>query len=279
MAEEPLVPEVTHAPEPPVEPAVTPPAPVAADPPAPAPEPPAPPAAVDPAAPREHGNKGRQPWYLTRISEAEHAKRQANEAREAEKRRADAAEEMLARLQRGEQPTGTQPPAPQRQPGQSQEEFQREVKAEAQRQRIFEDTVAVRDAGLEKFPDFNETLNVLTAIGLTRDDVVADLIAVDKANAHAILDKLAKDQDKAAAIAAMSPARRIAEFTRMSMAETEKPAPQPAPAPKPAAPSKAPPPPPKLAPVAERPEGEDFSDDRSDEEWSAAWDRKFLKRA
>lgn len=63
------------------------------------------------------------------------------------------------------------------------------------------------------------------------------------------------------------------------MAETAKPAAAAEPAAKPLAPSNAPKPRPALAPVSEAPEGADFSDEKTDDDWSAAWDRKHLKRA
>lgn len=185
---------------------------------------PEPPGDPEPPAPREDGRKN--PWYLKRISDEAEARRQAEEdARQARQEAADA-KAIAARLQAGDTP----PPAA-RAPAGQQDDFQTAVRNEALRQRLFEDTMAVKNAGLAKFSDFNDTLGVLNAIGATNNDFVMDVLAVDKANAHAIFDRLAKDPEKAASLVGMDSRRRTAELTRMSMtaaAEAKTPTAEPA---------------------------------------------------
>lgn len=236
------------------DPAATPPAAVVADPAAADPPPPASDAEPEPAvvpAPAEHGNKGKTPWYMTRISEESNARRVAEE-------RARIAEEALARQPNGGAAAPAAEPArPAPQP--IQQNFETAVRTEAQRLRLYEDTVAVKNAGLAAHPDFNSSLNILTAIGATEDDFVQDVLAVDRANAHEIFHKLALDPEKAAVLAGMSSRARIAELTRMTMpaaapAADPKVDPKP-PAKAPAAPaakqvSKAPPPAPPVEPSA-----------------------------
>lgn len=264
----------------PVEPEPTPP-PAAADPPEPAPvvaDPPAEPSEPAPE-PKEHGNKGQTPWFLKRIAE-ESAKRE-----DAQRRADDAdrrAREALAMLERAQQ--GQQPPSDQRAPAPRQADpgpdFQTAVRSEAAKQRLYEDTVDVRNAGMRQFgASFHEALGTLTAIGATQDDFVADVLAVDKANAHAILNKLAADPEMAANLVGMDSKRRIAELTRLSMnaptaAKTE-------PAPKaPAAPrqvSKAPPPAPPVEPSASK--IVDWrADEASDDEFDKGFNEMMEKR-
>lgn len=254
-----------------VDPALT------ADPLAPDPEPAPPPA---PAG---------QPWYMERLSERSAEVATERAAREAAERRAEDAEALAARLSAPRDPAA--PPAPQptpvtRQPGQTTEDFQRAVREEAANQRFMEESVKVRDAGLSKFPDFNNSLNILTAIKFTDNEIIKDLMAVDKENAHVILDALAKDPDRAVSLTKMDARSRTAELTRMSMALAQKLAPAADPAPVPAAAaslaarkvSAAPKPTPALAPVAED-EQPELGDHLSEDEFSRKWDEKFKKRA
>lgn len=233
-----------------------------------------------PAAPAEHGNKGKQPWFLQRISEETSKRVQTETELAAERRRADEATALLARLQAdpaapavppaGRHPVALDPSSP---------EFRQAVQQEAARDRFFEDTTAVKNAGLQKFgAAFENTLNILTAVGVTTDDVVADILAVDKANAHILIDKLGQDPEKASALARMNSRTRIAELTRMSMgtpAAVET---------KPAAPavpakqvSRAPAPPPPVEPSASK--VVDWrTDDASDADFDAGFKEMMVKR-
>lgn len=168
-------------------------------------------------------------------------------------------------------------------------EFDATVRAQAQHDRFVADTVDVRSAGEAKFPDFVDTLHVLTAIGATTDDFLSDLLAVDKSGAHEILDKLAKDAEKAASLVRMEPRRRIAELTRMSdalkpaAAAADPAAVAAAAKPAPAAQSRAPAPKPVIVPQAAAAEvdpttaeGNDKMDDAQFEKW---YKGKYYKTA
>lgn len=216
----------------------------------------------DPPPAADHGNKGKKPWFLDRISEEASARRAAEE-------RATNAETLLQRLQNGK-PDPAAPVVPTVAP----QDFQTAVRSEAARIKLSEDSTAIRDNGLKEFGSaFTDSLNILSAVGATADDVVLDLIAVDKANAHKILATLAKDPEKAAALAGMDPRRRTAELTRMSMSALA-PAADPAVPPKPAVPAKqvsrAPAPPPPVDPNASK-----VTDWRSDEASDDEFDRGF----
>lgn len=280
-------------------------APAAGDPPAP----PAavvadPPVAVDPPAAPEPAP---QPVARTvpldallRERRKGEEKATAAEARAAAaERRAQEAEALAARLQSGQggdppaRPAAPAPAAPAAQP-----DFQTAVQQEAARQRLHDDSVLVRNAGLQKFGnEFNQTLNTLTAMGVTTDAVVSDLIAVDKAGAHEILHSLSKDPERAIALAEMDQRSRVAELTRMTMASKTAAAPQPAadPQPAPGAPAKpaaaapaapaapaakisqAPRPAPALEPSASN--VIDWRDDKaSDADFSKGFDETFAKR-
>ena len=143
--------------------------------------------------------------------------------------------------------------------------------------------MTVRNAGENEFKDFGETLGILNAIGATNDDFVSDLLAVDKAGAHKILDKLAKDPEKAASLVGMDSRRRIAELTRMADAPKTEVKPAAEVVPKPAAISRAPAPKPALSPLAAgpevdptTPEGNEKMSDAQFEKW---YKDKYQRRA
>ena len=217
--------------------------------------------------------------FLDRVNEETNKRRASEQALvEANKRAADA-EALAARLQQAGAKPGDQAPAPARTGAQPQPgDFQAQVRIEAQRQRIYEDSVEVLNAGSAAFKDFSDSLGILKALNVTNDDFVADLVAVDKANAHIILDRLAKDPTRAQTLAAMDSRRRTAELTRMAMAEQAKPAAGAAPAAKPASVSRAPAP----APVLEGTQAnvvDALTDDKaSDQDFSKAWDAKYKTR-
>jgi len=243
--------------------------------------PPEPEPVIEPAKPEPlHGNKGQTPWFQRVIAEVRQEKQQERTAREAAEQRAADLQAIIERMQGGEKPeVVTKPPATSRE---APQDFQAAVKAQAAKDRLYEDTMTVRSAGEGEFPDFNQSLGILTAIGATNDDFVSDVLAVDKAGAHKILDKLAKDPEKAASLVGMDSRRRIAELTRMADApKTEvKPA---AEAPKPAAISRAPTPAPRLAPLAAAPEVDpttpEGNEKMSDKQWESWYKSKYMRRA
>lgn len=263
--------DVVAAPEPAVvDPAVA----AAADPPA-GDDPPADPPADPPSDPTTHGNKGKTPWFLQRISEESAKARAADERAAKFEREAVDARALAERLQAGDKPD--QRPAPRG----TSEVDPALVRAEAQRQRLYEDTLDIRNAGMGAFQDFNQTLGVLNAIGATSDDFVADVIAAsDKASAHVIFDKLAKDPEKAASLVGMDSRRRTAELTRMSMTAAPAADAKPAAA-KPAAPaksvSKAPAPPPPVDPSASK-TIDGYSDEATDEQFTEKFNKRLKER-
>lgn len=265
-------------PNPPVDPAVvanvTPPA---ADPPAvvdpavaPAVDPPAPatdPAAADPVDPKPHGNKGRKPWYLDRISEESEARRQAEE-------RARAAEELAARLQRGDTNNPPNTPA-------------NDADVETRARQIADERVngdkirSVISAGISNFTDWDQKAEMLGAVGAASPAFVLDVVSVDPVNAHVILHQLADDPQKAAHLAKMDTRARTIELVKMSMAanaSTAAPAADTKPAPQPKTVSKAPAPPPAIEPGS-APSIDWRSDKASDADFSKGWEENARKRA
>lgn len=256
----------------------------AVDPPADAPAPdnalsdaPADAPAGDPA-PEPAPAPAQQPpkWALGRISE-ETSKRQAAEARaEAAERRANEALALAERLQQ----SGDNPPAPRPAPAPApQGDYQADVQRGVTLAKLQDDANDVRSTGFTSFPDFGDTINVVGSIFSDHtNDFLQDLFAVDKANAHVILDQLAKSPERAASLAAMDPRRRTAELTRMSMAAAPKPAPAPAPAPPKV--SQAPKPAPALAPAGgDTVENDGLGDEIDDDTWSRNWDKQNRRSA
>lgn len=273
--DEPAAPEPEVVVEPVAEVVPEPVAEVVAEPePAPAPE-------VKPAAP--HGNSGKSPWYMRELAQTREEKRQANTQREAAEQRAADLQAIIDRLQADPNAPAPVRPAARAEP--APQDFNAAVRAQSAKDRLYEDTAVVRAAGEARFTDFGDTLGILHAIGATNDDFVADLlVAVPKESAPDMLDKLAKDPEKAASLVGMDPRRRIAELTRMADALKTPEAKAPEPAPKPAAQiSRAPAPKPALSPLAAAPQVDpttaEGNDKMSDAEWEAWYKGKYQKRA
>jgi hypothetical protein len=207
---------------------------------------------------------------MKRIAEEAEAKRQAIARAEAAEKRATDAGALAERLQRQPSSQTPQPsfePAPQPQPSQA------DVQREAARMRLHEDTTEVLGKGMAQFgASFQQSLAILNAANVVNnDEFVADLIAVDRANAHVVLSNLAKEPERAASLAAMNPRQRIAELTRMSMAPKET---------KPAAPgvSRAPAPAPHVAPSSSN--VKDWrQDDASDDDFDRGFSETMKKRS
>lgn len=211
---------------------------------------------------KQHHLKGQTPWYMKRIHE-ETNKREAVQ-QELDRTRRERAE-ALALLEK----QGGDKPAPQR----DAPDFESAVDAAAEKKLLFKNSTEVRLAGQKEFSDFDDSLKVLTAVGATTDDFVSDIIDTDMANAHKMLDFLAKNPERAAQLVNMTSKRRVAELTRLSMSEIAKPA---APAPKAAAVSKVPAPKPVIDPAGGV---EDVEEDKmSDEQW-ASWRKKQLAKS
>lgn len=239
--------------------------------------------AGDPTKP--HGNAGKTPWYMTRINEETNKRRELeNQAADA-MRRANDAEALLSRLQQDDKaPAGEQQPKRQ---GPTQEQYANDIMREASRLRFYEDSAAVKTAGVAKFgASFSDMLNTLTAIGATTDDFVLDVLTVDKVNAHVILKTLADEPERAASLAGMNSRQRIAELTRMAMAEPQKGGRAAQDEPTARAVSRAPAPKPIIQPSASANEGDwmdpekldKMSEDEANAMFSSRWNEKYLPR-
>ncbi len=262
---------------PPVDPAVVanatppaanepPPAPPASDPPAPPPaEPPI--AAADDAAPKPHGNKGRKPWYLDRISE------EADRARQAEAR----AEELRAQLARVATDPATPPP-----PAADNEAIEARARQIAQETLNQEKIKTVVSAGISKFTDWDDRMATLGAAGAATPEFALDVHSVDPLHAHEILHALADDPQKASRLARMDTRTRTIELVKLSLAAQGKVAPvQPTEKPVVPAPrtvSRAPAPPPSVEPSTTTIVDWRTDPNISDQEWSKKWDENAKQR-
>lgn len=249
---------------------------VAADP-APAPDP-APQPEPDPA-PEPAGTRGDIPkWTLERIGEETSRRQAAEDAARVAMERAAHFEEITRRLQAQATPpaAGTEP-ARAAEPRQTAPD-QSAVQQEAARQLLARDLENVTNAGAKAYgTKWADAVNALNACGANSHEFVASVIEIDPANAHEVMFKIAQDPDRAVALTRMSPTRRIAEITRMSVADSKT-------ATAPAAPavSRAPAPKPAIAPHApapsvnpETPEGNAKMTDAEFERW---YKDKYYKR-
>jgi hypothetical protein len=96
-------------------------------------------------------------------------------------------------------------------------EFDRAVEQAAAQRELARNTQDVFDAGVRDYQDFRDSLNIMAAVGATSDEFAADLVAVDKANAHKIIHELAQNPELSKRLAAMSYRQRVAELTKMSL--------------------------------------------------------------
>lgn len=232
---------------------------------------------ADPAAeppPPEPVREQAKPWYLKRISEESQKAADTATRLAAAERRAAEAEALAARLQTGNEPATRDHPS-----SANANDMDARVRAEAARQRFIEDTHEVRARGMAELGSkFSDALGVLNAAGATSDDFVADVFAVDKANAHGLLTAIAADPEKAVTLAGMNSRQRIVELTRMSIAAAS-PA-QSALSPPREAPrtvSKAPAPAPRIDPGATK-AVHAYDDSVSDDEFTANWKANLAKR-
>lgn len=214
------------------------------------------------------------------IAEVREEKRQERSLREAAEQRAADLQAILERMQAGDKP-----PEPVVKPAAAPQgtDFKAAVRAQAAIERMYEDSRAVLATGQAKFADFDDSLAKLNDVNVMNDEFVADLLAVDKEGAHVIIDKLAKDLQRATSLAGMDSRRRIAELTRMADAPKTEPKPV-VEAPKPTNTiSRAPAPKPAVSPLSAAPdidpttpEGNEKMSDRQFEKW---YKDKYQKRA
>ena len=235
------------------------------------------PAEIQPEAPKEHGNKGKPAWWQDRINEVTNQKRLLKTQLDQERREKQEAQALIERLQGGDKDR-----APAR-----QEDIDIDALVEARAaSKLFEvDCNAVANAWQSELPEsFKSSLDILGTVGIlpnkdgTNTEFMEDILAVDKSNAHKILDALAQNPERALSMRNMNSRSRIAALTRMQMTETAKPA-LTAPAPKPSI-SKVPPPKPVIDAVSDDSGETDLTNDKLDDRtWSKIWDKKYNKRA
>jgi len=220
--------------------------------------------------PKPHHLKGKTPWYMERINEETNKRRAIEEQLTQKNREAEEARALLERLQNGDKPpTNVRTETPQ--------DEEAKIEARAALKLLQRDSSTVRNAGIRAYPDFSDSLKMLTSVGATSDEFVQDLIDTDMTNAHKMIDFLAKDPDRALELVNMSSKRRVAELTRISMSELNKPAPVVAPK---AAISKVPAPKPVIDAVSDDSGETDLTNDKLDDRtWSRLWDKKYNKRA
>lgn len=220
-----------------------------------------------------HGNKGKTPWYMDRINEETNKRANVEADLAKERRERQEAQSLLEKLQKGGDSTTHAARV-------DEQDIDALVEARAARKLFDADCNSAAAAWKkETGADFDGRMSVLGNVGLlpARDgsntDFMMDIFAVDRENAHKILDLLSQDPDRALEMTRMDSRRRIAELTRMVMSQTEKPAP--VPAPKPAAVSKVPAPKPVLEPAGGVAEVDEEA--MSDVQWSA-WRKKELAK-
>lgn len=189
------------------------------------------------------------------------------------------AHELLTRLQQkpGE-PATPLPPRPAADPDMVPRS---EVQRLAAEQNFQRDASHVIQTGLKTYgQSWNESVGLLQSFGLDNVDFVQsimDVAGLDRT--HEVVRTLTQEPERLEAMRNMSPARRISEITRISIAmNAPKPVEPTPPAPPPARTvSRAPAPPPPVEPSASKPV--DWrSDKASDEDFSRGWEENAAKR-
>jgi hypothetical protein len=237
---------------------------VAADPP---PAPQDPPVDPPPSPPEptetDHGNKGKQAWFMRRLAEQE--AELANMRRER-----DAANELARRVQDpgGTDPARTAPPPT---------VTDAQVEARAAELVVKNDVRELDVRGTEKYgEDWTAAVSVLNSLGANNLGFMGDILTADKAGAADLVRTLASQPEKLAMIMRMPAGGRIAELTRISMAS--KSADPKAPTAPPKQVSKAPAPPPPLNAGGKKAVAW-YADDASDLEFHAGWEEMAKERA
>jgi hypothetical protein len=193
----------------------------------------------------EAEDKRKNPWFLKRISETTERARLAEE-------RAAAAEALAERLQKGTETL----PAP---PLTNERDIEALVEARAARKLFDADCNHAASVWKAAAGDaFESRIGILSHVGLlpnkdgSNTEFLMDVFAVDKENAHQILDTLAQDPEQATALAAMDSRRRTAALTRLSMATNTAPVTAPKTVPAAKQVSRAPAPAPQVEPSASK---------------------------
>jgi hypothetical protein len=201
--------------------------------------------------------------------------RDAEAALDEHRRQLSDARELLARLQRNPSDAATAPsvqptPPPLQQPDAG------DIDRRASELLFQRDAAHISETAFKSYgQDWVNSLGLLNSLGLNSGDFVGsvmEIVGPDKT--HEVMHAIAQDPEKAASLAGMSPARRIAEITRTAEKMTAKPAAAETAPKAPVAPartvSRAPNPAPPLEPSASK-----VVDWRSDAASDADFDRGF----
>lgn len=192
------------------------------------------------------------------------------------------AKALADRLAAGKDPTVT-PTAPRAAPVASDDE---EIDRRAAARVFARDAQTVSETGLATYGrGWVDAVSALDAYGVNSADFVSSVMEIAPGRTHEIMYQIAQDGEKAIALANMTPARRAAEITRMSMAAAPAAEVDPKVDPKPLTPkpaaktvSKAPAPPPPVEPSASK--TIDWrGDDASDEEFTRGFNEMMAKRS
>ena len=221
---------------------------------------------VEPEAPKPPPPK----WMLDRISEETRKRQAAEQATETERKGRTDAEALAARLQQG---TNAQPAA--RQEPQVDMALVNQV---ANQQRMAEARQQIIRDGYAAFggAKFDEAANILGAVGCVNDEFIADVLAVDRTNAHKTLAALAAEPETAARLANLDSRSRIAELTRITMAKAA-PVVEPIVKVVPKVVSKAPAPAPIVEPSASK-TVDGYADDATDEQFTKQFNARMKER-
>src|SRR5579883_2221760 len=237
------------------------------------------PPAADPlptdAAPTPPKKEPPPKWMLDRVAE-ETGKRRAVEGKVAELSDEVATLRRQLEAARGGQPPAQQPATPAQQAAVSQAQIDQAIEQRADAKLMQQARGEIVRAGHAEFgpQQFDQACNILAALDCVKDGFIADVLAVDRTNAHKLLTTLAMQPETAGRLSQLDSRARIAELTRLSM--TAKPAAAPAaPAPAARAVSRAPAPPPPVQPSASKEPPPWYSDEASD----ADFDKGFFDPA
>lgn len=228
-------------------------------------------------------------WMQERLGEETTKRQHAEQAARVAIERANSLEEITRRLQAA----GTPPPAdPARPPEPPRPAEPTRPAAPAgvdpAAVALAEQQIMLRNintAGEKEYgPKWGDAVNALNAFDANTVEFVMAVAEVDPARAHEIMFNIAQDGERAISLVRMSPIKRIAEITRMTMAQpAPKDAAKPAEPPKPAPVSRAPAPKPAIAPHAASPEVDPRTPEGNEKMSAAQWNewyaKTYLKRA
>lgn len=202
--------------------------------------------------------------------------------REEDRRQLAQARELLERFQRSGSNAEPSAPTPTAQPT-TRQPTQAEIEQAAFQLNFQRDAARVIEAGQRAYgaKQWQDSVAIMQSFGLDNVEFVNSVMEIaGRDKAHEVVHALTQEPEKAVALASMSPARRIAEITRISERMTAKPAAAAASvqAPKPPAKtvSQAPAPAPRVEPTAGT--VVDWrSDKASDDEFSRGWNERYVK--